>query len=203
MRYTTGTSSTLIERIRNPEDEDAWERFARFYQPLILRFARGQGCDAHMCRDVAQETLVDLLSIMPRFTYNRGHGRFRGFLYEVVRRRVMAAFRQRRRYASVEAGEEGTPWPALATQPEISQEVWDQEWQRQLFLEALARLRARVQPSSYAAFHDYTVLGEAADSVCQRFSLTPNALYQIRHRLLATLKQIATEIEAELDDTPG
>jgi RNA polymerase sigma-70 factor (ECF subfamily) len=157
-----------------------------------------------MCRDVAQETLVDLLTIMPRFSYDREQGRFRGFLYQVVRRRVLSAFRQRKRYASAGAETNRTPWPTrTAEPPDVEEGVWEREWQRQLFLEALARLRERVQPSSYAAFHAYAVMGEEAEEVSRRFGLSPNALYQIRHRLFATLKQIAADIETELDDAHG
>jgi len=201
MHYGTATSSTLIERIRNPSDEEAWERFARFYQPLILRFARGYGCDPHMCRDVAQETLVDLLTIMPRFAYDRERGRFRAFLYQVVRRRAKSAFRQRRQQTPPgESDSEAAVADPGEPAPEVSEDAWELEWRRQLFLEALVRLRERVRPTSYAAFHAYAVQGEAADHVCEHFHLTTNALHQIRHRLFATLRQLVAEIEAELDE---
>lgn len=201
MPHGTATSSTLIERIRNPADEEAWERFARFYQPLIVRFARGYGCDPHMCRDVAQETLVDLLTIMPRFAYDRERGRFRAFLYQVVRRRVLATFRQRRRQgAPGEPGAEDAPPAADELSLEVTEDAWELEWRRQLFLEALTRLRDRVRPGSYAAFHAYAVQGQSAEQVCERFHLTTNALHQIRHRLFTALRELVAEIEAELDE---
>ena len=198
---STDTRGHLLERVRNTQDHDAWEQFTSFYQPIILRYARALGCSPDMCRDIVQETLVDLLTIMPRFTYDRSRGRFRAFLREIVRRRAHAAFRRRKRYISIEvSAEEGWPASLAAEESSDQQQAWDMAWQRQVVVEAMARLQKRVKPSSYEAFRAYVVAGETADDVCSRFSLTANALYQIRHRLLASLRQIAADIEREFGE---
>ncbi len=42
----TTTRSTLISRIKDFEDREAWREFHNVYAPLIYRYARARGCAA-------------------------------------------------------------------------------------------------------------------------------------------------------------
>ncbi len=189
------TRSTLLERIRDPGNDEAWERFTAFYRPLICRYAQVQGCPRAMCEEIAQETLVDLITIMPRFRYDRGKGRFRSFLYKVVQRRVSSAWRRQARYLTLDPAD----LDAHAAAPEARPDSWENEWHRQVVIAALERLRQRVEPTSFEVFHAAVVHGEAVASICARLDLQPNALYQIRHRLGTALRRIVADIESEVD----
>jgi RNA polymerase sigma-70 factor (ECF subfamily) len=189
------TRPSLLEGIRDPGNHDAWERFAAFYQPVICRFASLQGCTGAMCQDVAQETLVDLIRIMPTFRYDRDRGRFRSYLYQIARRRVLQAWRRQSRYVFLEPNDLAPHLPVH----EDDGGTWDREWHRQVVLEALERLRECVAATSFEAFHAHMVRGEDVGSVCARLGLKPNAFYQIRHRLCALLRRIVGTIESEVE----
>ena len=52
------TRATLLVRIRNRGDIDAWSQFDAIYRPMLRRFARSAGLDAAACDDVVQECMV-------------------------------------------------------------------------------------------------------------------------------------------------
>ncbi len=199
MAVSDNTSITLLERIRDPGNHDAWERFAAFCQPVICRYARRLGCNAAMCQDVVQETLVDLVRIMATFRYDPAHGRFRSFLYQIVRRRVCNAWRRQARYQTLDPSD----LAGHAVAPEQRPDSWETEWQRQVAIEALELLRQRVEATSFEAFHADIVLGEPVANICARLDLQPNAFYQIRHRLGAALRRIVVSIESDVEVPHG
>ena len=196
MADSVHTSATLLACIRDPGNHDAWERFAAFYEPLIRRYARLHGCHAAMVRDVAQETLVDLIRIMPTFQYDPSRGRFRSFLYQIVRRRVQIAKRRQHRYVPVDPHDLAVHLPP----GESDDQFWEREWQRQVLSQAMAQLRLRVTPRSFEAFEASAVHGEETASICARLGIEPNALHQIRSRLFGALREIARGIEAEFEE---
>jgi len=63
------TPVTLLERLRNPNQAEAWSQFVRLYAPLILRFVELQGFRDADAEDAAQDVLLKLVRLMP--TYQR------------------------------------------------------------------------------------------------------------------------------------
>ena len=81
--YTT-TSLTLLEKVKQPNDNEAWGRFYDFYSPLIFNCARKKGCSVAVAEDVVQDTMNRLWRQMPKFHYDAKHGRFRAYLARVI-----------------------------------------------------------------------------------------------------------------------
>jgi RNA polymerase sigma-70 factor (ECF subfamily) len=50
-----GTRHSLILRLRDPADADAWHEFVTLYEPLVYRLARRKGLQDADARDVCQE----------------------------------------------------------------------------------------------------------------------------------------------------
>ncbi|HXG09177.1 MAG TPA: sigma factor, partial [Gemmataceae bacterium] len=74
------TSLTLLERLRQPNQPDAWDRFVRLYAPLLLQWAHHQGFQDADAEDLAQTVLVKLIRLLPN--YQRAEGQsFRGWLF--------------------------------------------------------------------------------------------------------------------------
>ena len=71
------TSPTLLNRLRQPSEPEAWARFVNLYTPLLLSWAGRQGFQEADARDLVQEVLVKLVRALP--TYERREGQtFRG-----------------------------------------------------------------------------------------------------------------------------
>src|SRR5436189_1411141 len=78
------TSFTLLQRLRQPDQPDAWGRFVRLYAPLLMRWAHLQGFQDADAEDLVQAVLIKLIRLLP--TYQRADGQtFRGWLFTICR----------------------------------------------------------------------------------------------------------------------
>src|SRR5688500_7177705 len=93
------TRASLLLRLRDPQDGDAWRLFADTYAPLVYRHCRRQGLQEADAADVAQEVLTQVARSIGTFEYRPERGRFRDWLGAVVRSKL-ARFRQRQTRAA-------------------------------------------------------------------------------------------------------
>ena len=82
------SASVIFPKVKNVNDDEAWDRFYRLYAPLICGIAHQCSLSSAMVDEVLQETMIQLSQYLQRFDYDRGKGRFRTFLYRVVMRRI-------------------------------------------------------------------------------------------------------------------
>jgi RNA polymerase sigma-70 factor, ECF subfamily len=68
----TKTPASLLERLRQPFEQEAWERFVSLYTPLIYAWGRQVGLQEQDAADLVQEVFVKLVQILPTFTSD-GH----------------------------------------------------------------------------------------------------------------------------------
>src|SRR5262245_24520544 len=79
------TSATLLRRLRDPTDREAWGRFARNYGQRIYAWCRRWNLQEADAEDVTQGLLVKIPSRMRTFTYDPKAGSFRAWLKTVVK----------------------------------------------------------------------------------------------------------------------
>ena len=123
------TSVSLLIRLRQPCDQDAWSRFVELYTPLIFYWGRRAGLTATDAGDLVQDVLVVLVRRLPTFEYDCGKS-FRGWLRTVTLNKFRERFRQ-----------PGLPL-AEATDHEMRQvadvdpapDFWETEYRQQLVL---------------------------------------------------------------------
>jgi len=196
------TSPSLLLRVRNPEDKDAWERFYGFYAPVIIGFSQQRGCNHETALDILQETMVSLMTILPRFDYEPNKGRFRSFLLKIVHRRAIDAFRRQKWTQPLESSQ-NTERAAQIPDPEPSmpEPEWDRLWRQQLMLQALERVQDKVQPLTYQSFEMQAVKGLPVERVQEELGI-PNrdAVYKHRSRVTQLLCKEVELLTAELGE---
>ena len=80
------TRGSLIIRLEDGNDKQAWSDFIDLYSPVIYGFARRQGLQDADAADLVQEVLRSVARSIPK--YDRQKGRFRNWLMAVVRNRL-------------------------------------------------------------------------------------------------------------------
>ena len=91
------TSVSLLERLRQPGQPEAWARFVELYTPLLLYWARRLGLQADDAEEVASRVLHKLVVGLARGVYRRhAPGTFRGWLRRVVGNEVVDLARRQR-----------------------------------------------------------------------------------------------------------
>jgi RNA polymerase sigma-70 factor (ECF subfamily) len=122
------TRPSLLVRIRDVGDREAWRQFVEVYAPLVYKFARRRGLQDADAADLTQEVLQAVAGASKRLVYDPDRGTFRAWLYTVARNKLRNALlaRQRRH-------EDGNP--ALLDEQLAREEVeqWEREYEQRLF----------------------------------------------------------------------
>src|SRR3954463_2471431 len=77
------TPAHLLDRLRRPADQEAWDRFVHLYTPLLFYWARRTGLQESDAADLVQDVFKILLRKLPEFTYDQ-QGSFRGWLRTIL-----------------------------------------------------------------------------------------------------------------------
>jgi RNA polymerase sigma-70 factor (ECF subfamily) len=156
------TSPTLLNRLRQQNDPEAWERFVRLYTPLLLVWTRRQGFQEADAHDLVQEVLLKLVRELPK--YQRGDGQsFRGWLFRVTANQC-ADFR-RRKATRVLPGAGGL---SRVSDDSSIRELEEAEYRRLLVRRGLDLVRPDFSATTWDAFVGLMLEGRHAAEVAAR-----------------------------------
>jgi RNA polymerase sigma-70 factor (ECF subfamily) len=194
------TRVTLLARIRDGRDVDAWREFVQLYGPVVYRCARNRGLQDADAADLMQDVMRSVARNAHRMEYDPKRGTFRGWLYTVTRNKIynfLSAQRNRPRgTGDVDAQERLDATPAR-DDGEGPDAEWEKEYQRRLSARAMERVRGEFQPATWTAFWETAVEGRPAAEVGVSLKMTPGAVYVAKSRVLARLRD---EVKKMLDD---
>src|SRR6266705_1958297 len=89
------TRWTLIERLKNWDDQESWREFFDTYWKLIYGTAIKSGLTHTEAQDVVQETIVSLSKSMKNFRADPAFGSFKSWLLNLTRWRITDQVRKR------------------------------------------------------------------------------------------------------------
>jgi RNA polymerase sigma-70 factor (ECF subfamily) len=178
------TSISLLERLRQPGDEQAWQRFVQLYTPLLYYWARRAGLPTADANDLVQEVLVVLVKKLPEFEYDPSKS-FRGWLRTIA----LNKWRERcRRFAARpdQAGESGLSGVA---EEDPAAAFEEDEYRGQLVRRALAIMQAEFQPATWKACWEVVVGGRPAGEVAAELAVSVDVVYSAKSRVLRRLRE--------------
>lgn len=191
------TSPTLIERLRDPADAAAWRRFQTTYSDLVVRYCRAKGLQLADAEDAWQLTLVKLTQAIPGFKYDRAKGRFRDYLFVVVRSVIATGSKRARSWAGQRAEVLVSDDDAVAGSASCADEAWEREWRDFHFRRAWSVIASDFEPQSLAAF-ECLLGGQAIRSVADQFAMSEQGLHKVKQRVRDRLtEQIRVQVIEE------
>ncbi len=187
----TKTPSSLLERLRQPFEPEAWARFVGLYTPLIYSWARRIGLQEPDAADLVQDVFVTLLQVLPTFSYDRKQS-FRKWLRTVT----LNKWRKERKRPShhMVQGPDGQPEPVAVS--DDLEACWDAEYQQHLVDQALRLMRTDFDEATWKACWEMAAAGRPAADVAAELGLTVGAVYAAKFRVLNRLRR---ELQGLLD----
>ena len=191
------TRLSLILRMRNGDDGDAWEEFVSIYQPLVLSFVQRQRLQYADAAEITQDVLSRVSQSIVRWDHTVENATFRGWLYRITRNLTIDFLRRKQREQTrMEKEELGLS--QIADPSESESLEFRAEYERQLFHWAASRLKPRFKPKNWNAFWMSTVEGRSIEEVAEELNLECGAIYVARSRIMSRLSQM---IQQRLDET--
>jgi RNA polymerase sigma-70 factor (ECF subfamily) len=183
------TSPTLLGRLHDPLDQDAWAAFVNRYGGKIYGWCLRRGLQEADAQDVTQGLLMEMPRKMRLFVYDPSRGSFHGWLCTVTRR-ALADFRENQWRNGSGAGDTRIQerLESLAAEQDLLQHL-NEEFDLELLEEAEQRVRLRVDHPTWEAFRLTAVEDRPGKEVATALGIKVAAVYVYRNRVQKMLHE--------------
>jgi RNA polymerase sigma-70 factor (ECF subfamily) len=191
------TRASLLVRIRDARDQEAWGQFVQIYAPVVYWYARKHALQDADAADLTQDVLRAVSAGAGRLNYDPERGSFCSWLFTVAHHKLYDLLARQRR--ELRGSGDSEVQELLAEHPASQEDksVWDQEYEQRLFNWAAEQVRDEFHDSTWQAFWQTAVQGKTGKETAQALKLTVAAVYLAKSRVMARLKEKIQELEAE------
>lgn len=174
------TPPSLLQRLQNPAEKQAWDTFVELYTPLLYFWSKRWGLQDSDAADLVQEALLLLYRKLPEFDYQAG-GSFRGWLRTVLHNK----WRDQRRRSFPEPAGDGIEPAVEASWAERE----EQEYRQQLLRVMLKKLEPEFPATIWAAFVAYVLESRSPAEVAATLQVSQGTVYAAKSKVFQRLRQ--------------
>ncbi len=196
MPDTPATRPSLLLRVRDSDDRDAWQEFVELYSPVLYAYLRRRGLQDADIADVLQDVLASVARAIREFHYQPQSGRFRAWLYTVTRN-AMFDFANSSKKRPVATGDSDFHQAVLSNVATDDEEQWERDWERARFDWAVARVQPQFEESTWQAFWQVAVEGRTSQAAAETLGLSVGAVYIAKSRVTAAIRREIEELGDE------
>jgi RNA polymerase sigma-70 factor (ECF subfamily) len=188
MTESPSTRASLLVRIRDPQDEQAWAQFLEIYTPLIYRLARQRGFQDADANDLVQEVFRAVAGAIDRWDPDPARGSFRAWLFQIARNLMINVLAYQRRHPR---GTGDTDFKEFLEEQPAGEDSarFEEEYRRQLFAWAAEQVRGEFRETTWRAFWLAGVEGRPPKDVAESLGISVGAVYHNKSRVMARIRQ--------------
>lgn len=184
------TSASLFDRLRDPADAAAWQRFVDLYTPLIRGWLRRHARLDHEADDLVQEVMAVVVRKLPQFRHEQRTGSFRRWLRTITVNCLRDFWRGQRARPRATGDSNLAELLAQLEDPNSAlSKLWDQEHDHHVTHRLLEQIKPQFEPKTWQAFQRVTLDGIAPDRVAEELGVSVNAVFIAKSRVLSRLRQ--------------
>ena len=198
------TRATLIQRLKDWQDQSSWQDFFDTYWKLIHGTALKSGLTAAEAQDVVQETMISVTKHMPAFKYDPAIGSFKTWLLNMTRWRITDQLRKRGPFVAGQPSFEDTATGTRTVDKVVDpmgqdlDALWNAEWEKNLYDAAVAKVKRQLDPQKYQIFDLYVNKEWAPEKVAASFGISVDQVYLAKHRTMDLIKKEVKRLEKEV-----
>ncbi len=166
-------------------DATAWREFVDIYTPLIYCWCRGHKLQDTDARDVTQQVLLKLSTVLPTFQYDPSKS-FRAWLTTLTHHAWVDFLSSRQ----VSGSGNARIWAALASveaREDLMQKI-DEEFDLEQLEQVMRVVQARVEPDTWEAFRLTALEGRPAAEVARQLQKQVANIYVSRSNVQKMLQ---------------
>ncbi len=187
------TSLSLLDRLCNHPDAEAWNRLVEVYTPVLHAWLRRYDVLSPAdVDDLVQDVLLTLSKEMPQFRPRQQHGAFRAWLRTILVNRLRYFWRSRQHRPQAIGGSDfAEQLEQLSDGQSQMSQLWDSEHDRQLMQRLFTLVEPRFAPDTWQAFRRQMVDGMTAETVAAELRMPLHSVYAAKSRVLKALREMA------------
>lgn len=196
------TRNSLLTRLKNWDDHDAWKDFFDTYWKLIYGVARKSGLTDVEAQEVVQDTVITVSKNIKKFRTGAEHGSFKAWLLKTTRWRIINQIRKRRRDEAGRGRQEDSEDRRTAALERIADPkaaeldaIWEKEWEGNLMGAALERLKTKVNSRHYQIFYLSVIKELPGREVADTLGVGVSMVYVTKLRLSRMVKKIYAQLK--------
>jgi len=185
----TTTRASLLQRVKNPQDQESWREFFRIYQPLLYRYARIRGLGREDAEELTQQCLTLLTEKMSTFEYASEKGGFKHWLRRIAINKINDFFKKRK----LPVGKSGD-FRRPQERELAPDEVWERQWQKRHLQYCLQQVQREVIASTYKAFEYHVLCSWPVEKVAETLNISVDQVYTAKSRITRRLRTKMREL---------
>jgi RNA polymerase sigma-70 factor (ECF subfamily) len=197
------TRKSLLDRLKNLEDQTSWNEFFETYWKLMYSVARRTGLSDAEAQDVVQETVISVSRSIEGFNYDPDYGSFKAWLKRLTQWRVCDFVRKKQYQVNGKRFPKEEPLPTSLAEAQESpvwaqmEQAWEEEWKQHQTDFALQRVRRQADARQYQMFYFHVCKGFPVKQVAEQLNAAPAEVYAAKYRISALLKKEILALENE------
>jgi RNA polymerase sigma-70 factor (ECF subfamily) len=186
------TSVSLLDRLQQVPDGEAWAQLLNVYEPLLRTWLRIYDVPDHDADDLVQDVLMALAKDLPSFDHSGRVGAFRAWLRTILLNRLRNYWRTCRN-APQPRGDSSAQQllEQLADPGSALTERWNREHDQHVARHLLSLAQPQFSTKTWSAFSRVTLDAEPPEVVAAELGMTTNSVFVAKSRVLRRLRLIA------------
>lgn len=173
------TRLTLLDRVKDPQDQQAWTEFEAYYRDFILMVLRKMHFPQDDQEDLSQEVLLKLWKNLKNHHQNNEQAKFRTWLSVVIKNTVL------NRLDSYQRREKHEQEYRAQLPEEAKQDLdhWiESEWKQHMIDQVMQHLKQFFSGQALKIFL-MDLEGKSIDEISTTLSIKKNSIYVLRNRV--------------------
>ncbi len=189
------TRASLVLRVQNPDDQQAWDEFVRLYQPVVYRVGRSRGLQEADANDLVQTVFVSIAGSIGKWSPRDSKVKFRHWLLRVAKNATINALS--RRPADQAGAIDGDLLHEVEAGDRHSESLIELEYRRELFIRAKEMVRVDFSQDTWQAFELTAIQGLSKEQAAQELGKSIGAVYAARSRIIRRLSEAVAKLEGQ------
>jgi len=198
------TRHSLINRLKNWDDQASWQDFFNTYWKFIYGVALKAGLSDAEAQDVVQETIITVSKKIEDFKVGSERGSFKAWLTHTTRWRIADQFRKRSPASRpIERPSDDTARTSTIERvPDAAsleaEETWEKDWEQNLLEVALEKVQHRVDSDTFQMFYLHMIKQWPATKVATTVGAKLPQVYFAKYKVSRLLKREVERLKKEL-----